>query len=129
MYNPSVKLSLSSALRMRNASCVAFVGAGGKTTAIFKVARELPHPVIVTATTHLGTWQTQFADNHIITNNSAPIEQLGTKMRGVLLITGEIEGDRTKPINDELLVWLHSFCDFSFHSITDRSRWSTTKTT
>jgi len=100
---------------MRNASCVAFVGAGGKTTAIFKMARELPRPVVVTATTHLGIWQTQFADNHIITNNSAPIEQLGTKMRGVLLITGEIEGDRTKPINDELLVWLHSFCDS--HSI------------
>jgi hypothetical protein len=35
---------------------IAFVGAGGKTTALFQLARELP-PVIVNATTHLGVWQ------------------------------------------------------------------------
>lgn len=115
MYNPSVKLSLYSALRMQDASCIAFVGAGGKTTAIFKVAREMSQPVIVTATTHFGTWQTQYADNHIIASDDAFIKQLEEKLQGVLLITGEVEGDRTKSIDEELLTQLHSHC--KSHSI------------
>jgi molybdenum cofactor cytidylyltransferase len=33
----------------------------------------------------------------------------------VILITGEIDGDRTKPINDHLMNWLQQFC--GYHSI------------
>jgi molybdenum cofactor cytidylyltransferase len=94
---------------------VAFVGAGGKTTAIFQLARQLNAPVIVTATSHLGKWQLGFADRHIITQTSAPIEELAHGLTGITLITGELDGDRTKPINDALLHWLNEFC--SAHSI------------
>ena len=115
MYNLRVSLSLIKALRIQNSSCVAFVGAGGKTTAIFRASRELSGPVIVTATTHLGTWQTQLADTHIITNNSEPIEKLDSHISGVVLVTGEIEDNRTKPITNEVLTQLHFFC--ASHSI------------
>ena len=106
-----MSLSLGKALRVQPSSCIAFVGAGGKSTAMFTLAKELPKPVIITSTTHLGTWQVPLADFHIIANNSPAMEKAVSDLENnVILITGEIEGDRTKPVNDELLTWLPSFC-------------------
>lgn len=108
-------LSLAQALRVSSSPCIAFVGAGGKTTAMFQLARELPGPVIITATSHLGRWQTELADTHIITETPAPLEELKHGWKGVILITGKIDGERTKPIHDDLLNWLQQFC--GYHSI------------
>jgi molybdenum cofactor cytidylyltransferase len=108
-------LTLAQALRVDSPPCIAFVGAGGKTTAIFQLARQLHGPVIVTATSHLGSWQTELADRHIIAKSSEPIEELEHGFSGVTVITGEIDGDRTKPIDNTLLDWLYQFC--SYHSI------------
>ena len=115
-----MNLSLAHALRLNSAACVAFIGAGGKTTAMFQVARALSNdngksPVIVTATSHLGIWQLGLADRHIVADTSDPIEKPEHELRGVILITGEIDGNRTKPINDRLLSWLQQFC--GYHSI------------
>ena len=82
---------------------VAFIGAGGKTTAIFQLARQLEGPVIVTATTHLGVWQIPLADKHIIAKNYASVEAIENNLHGVILVTGEIEDDRTQPIDEDLL--------------------------
>jgi molybdenum cofactor cytidylyltransferase len=106
-----MSLSLARALRVSSSPCIAFVGAGGKTTALFQLARQLGQPVIVTATSHLGTWQLQQADRHIIARSPAPLEELGHGSTGISLVTGDLEGDRTKPIDDELLNWLHEFCE------------------
>jgi molybdenum cofactor cytidylyltransferase len=94
---------------MEPSSCVAFVGAGGKTTAMFKLARELKSNVIVTATTHLGAWQTGLSDWHISTEADS-LEEIEGGFQGVLLITGKPEGERTKPISDKLLDWLYLYC-------------------
>ena len=83
---------------------IAFVGAGGKTTAIFQLARELPPPVIVTATTHLGNWQTSLADKHIIVTN--PEEQQNLELRDVTLLTGEFDGERVKGLGNHAISWL-----------------------
>lgn len=82
---------------------IAFVGAGGKTTAMFQLARELGTRVIVTATTHLGAWQTPMADRHIVAE--AP-EEIGEILEGVTLITGKLVGERSSPINSSVLYWL-----------------------
>jgi molybdenum cofactor cytidylyltransferase len=124
-------LSLAQALRVHSPSSIAFIGAGGKSTAMFQLARALSRgadwrsrvraggegnqPVIVTATSHLGTWQTGLADQHIVTETPAPIGKLEHGMKGILLITGEIEGERTRPIDHDLLNWLQQFC--GYHSI------------
>lgn len=108
-------LTLAQALRVDVSPCIAFIGAGGKTTAMFQLARQLPGPVIVTATSHLGRWQIESADHHIVAETSELIEELEHGLSGVILITGEIDEDRTKPINEALLVWLHQFCNY--HSI------------
>ena len=115
-----MNLSLAQALRINSSPCIAFIGAGGKTTAIFQLARILSAtegslPVIVTATSHLATQQIKLADRHIVTDTPALIEELEHGLKGIILVTGEVEGDRTKPINDKLLNWLQQFC--GYHSI------------
>lgn len=110
-----MSLSLAQALRVNSSPCVAFVGAGGKTTAMFQLARQLPPPVIVTATSHLGAWQLGLTDQHIITESPAPLEELEHGLKGVILVTGEMDADRTKPIHQDLLHWLKQFC--GYHSI------------
>ncbi|HET9913397.1 MAG TPA: selenium cofactor biosynthesis protein YqeC [Anaerolineales bacterium] len=105
-----MKLTLAPALRVGSSPCVAFIGAGGKTTAMFQLARQLPSPVIVTGTSHLGLWQGKWADQHIITETPARLEELERGLKGVILVTGETDGDRVKPINSELLIWLKEFC-------------------
>ena len=108
-------LSLVKALRAQSSLCIAFIGAGGKSTAMFNLARELSSPVIVTATSHLGIWQIDLADKHIIIDDHAGIERFENELNGVTLVTGKIEGDRTLPINDGFLAQLNSFCQS--HSI------------
>ena len=113
-------LSLAQALRVNSAACVAFIGAGGKTTAMFQLAQALSKdngmaPVIVTATSHLGTWQLGLADRHVVADTPGPIENLEHGLSGVILITGEIDENRTKPVNDHLINWLQQFC--GYHSI------------
>lgn len=105
-------MELSQALRISSAPCIAFAGAGGKTTAIFCLARELTHPstcllhpcVLVTSTTHLGAWQIPLADRHVIARGVQYV--LKDELRGVVLVTGEIVIERTKPVNENVLLWL-----------------------
>ena len=91
---------------------IAFVGAGGKTTAIFQLARQFlkqrTPAVVVTASTHLGTWQTPLADQHVIAPNAEGLETLPTS--GITLFTGDVEGDRTLPLAPDLLAKLHDLC-------------------
>ncbi|HJS20592.1 MAG TPA: selenium cofactor biosynthesis protein YqeC [Anaerolineales bacterium] len=110
MYNQKMALTIDRALRVNSSSCIAFTGAGGKTTALFQLARKLQQPVLVTATTHLGSWQVGLADQHIATESPALEEQLLSGVKGSILITGELDGDRTRPVNDKLLNWLYEFC-------------------
>lgn len=90
---------------------IAFVGAGGKTTAMFQLARELqtsasgPRSVIVTATSHLGAWQTPLADRHIAAESS---EEIGEIPEGITLVTGILDGDRAQPVNSSVLSWLRA---------------------
>ena len=81
-------MELKKVLRLGSAESLrlAFVGAGGKTTAMFHLARELDAPVIVTTTTHLAVEQIQLADRHIILEkleDSNQIEEMA--LSGVML--------------------------------------------
>ena len=84
---------------------IAFSGAGGKTTAMFQLARELRGPVLVTTTTHIGAWQTSLADEHIVATRLGDVA--GITWRGVALVTGAMASDdRFGPVSDEVLLWL-----------------------
>lgn len=108
-------MNLVQALRLTQTPIIAFVGAGGKSTAMFQLARELPPPVILTATTHLGAWQIPLADRHIIAETPSPIEAIEHSLSGVILVTGPFEGNRTQPVNQHVILWLREFC--GYHSL------------
>ncbi len=99
-------LTLAKALRLSSPCCVAFVGAGGKTTAMSQLAKELAPPVIVTATTHLGGWQTSLADQHLITERADDFAN--QNWHGVTLVTGPSLDERTKPVSGNVLSWLRA---------------------
>ncbi|MBK8784029.1 MAG: putative selenium-dependent hydroxylase accessory protein YqeC [Anaerolineales bacterium] len=105
------RMDLAHALRLTSPSAsnqtISLVGAGGKTTALFQLARQLSakSSVTVTATSHLGAWQITLADQHIIAKNVDDLKSIPEQ--GVTLITGEIENNRTKPVDSAVLHWLH----------------------
>jgi molybdenum cofactor cytidylyltransferase len=104
-------MELFNAIRLTNLICLALSGAGGKTTALFQLARELSaknRPVIVTATTHLHVDQIKLADSHWIAEKPDGLSGLEKDLRGVILITGPREGDRTTGVNPDVLSWLHA---------------------
>jgi molybdenum cofactor cytidylyltransferase len=102
-------MQLIEALRYSNHKSVAFVGAGGKTTAIFRLAREIlssqkpdsiSSTVLVTTTTHFGTWQLGQADHSYHVSSQGSIEKLkSTLPSGIVMLIGEEYGDRVQGLN------------------------------
>lgn len=81
-------MKLSQALRLEKNASIAFVGGGGKTSALFMAARELA-PALVTTSTHLAARQAEKADRHILWNPGEPLPEVETALgSGVTLITG-----------------------------------------
>ena len=74
------------AFRLGTASRVALAGSGGKTTAMFTVAREYPGPVIVTATAHMAIEQLTLADQQVVVEDALPA--VWSLPPGVTLFTG-----------------------------------------
>jgi molybdenum cofactor cytidylyltransferase len=76
-------------LRLPPNPSIAFVGAGGKTAALFAMAHALA-PSIVTTTTHLAIAQSELADQAFVWPASAACREPGLEeWAGVVLITGE----------------------------------------
>jgi len=94
------------------AQVIAFVGAGGKTTAIFQLAQiltaNMSRPVIVSATSHLGAWQLQLAGHHMIALKHQDLDALPDS--GIALVTGELDGDRANPLSPDLIQRLSELC-------------------
>ncbi len=91
---------------------ISFVGSGGKTTALFQLAKQIyqlriTDYVFATATTHLGAWQTKFADRHIAVKDRKDLQ--GVPNEGVVLLTGATDGERTQPIAESVLTWLYEY--------------------
>lgn len=81
--------SLRSALGLGEMPRVAFVGAGGKSIALFSLAREYSSPVIVTITAHLELFQKKLADHHFEYHESLGWNKdLPVNLSGVTLFSG-----------------------------------------
>ena len=114
---------------------LALVGAGGKTTALFHLAREFVETprrgvssgrgvstgsgistipaVLVTTTTHLGLDQADFADRHIIVYSPEQIDAvMDGSIEGVYLFTGAPDSqERLTGLSPELLERLRQLAD------------------
>ena len=115
-------MKLNEAIRLSDPACLALTGSGGKTTALFQLARSLSGgpgtsksgtiemPVIVTATTHLHIDQVSLADSHWVVQEPADLANLEKNLQGVMLVTGPVNTDRTTGLNDNLVSLLHAVC-------------------
>jgi molybdenum cofactor cytidylyltransferase len=106
-------MNLVKALRIDSSSKVAFVGAGGKSSTMFELARQLPPPVLVTATTHLGVWQLDLADRHFQVEVSQDVELLGKQdLFGITLITGNrVEPERVAGVSFDCVKKIFALAD------------------
>ncbi len=96
------------ALRLKESPQIALVGSGGKTTWMFKLARALHakyDTLILTTTTHLASWQLQFADHHRVVSGHADLPgDIEALPPGLVLFTGpDIQGERVSGLNAELV--------------------------
>ena len=107
----ALRLARMDSLVSEEPPLLGLVGAGGKTTAIFQISRELPTPVIVTATTHLAVGQLSLADRHILARSPGDLDGLEDLLPGnVILVTGpQAEEERVSGVDPATLDRLHSF--------------------
>lgn len=82
-------LTLRQALRLEQPAAIAFVGAGGKTTALFQLARQFG-AALLTTSTHLGAWQISQADTHLVWMPDTPLPDIPAPA-GVCLLTGPLD--------------------------------------
>jgi probable selenium-dependent hydroxylase accessory protein YqeC len=105
-------MNLVQALTPKMPARVAIVGGGGKTSALFQLARQLNGQSWVSTTTHLGTDQLGFADKHFIVNRVMDVEVEQWLSQKVTLLTGEFTpDDRVEGPGDELLQQLYRLAE------------------
>jgi molybdenum cofactor cytidylyltransferase len=117
-------VQLIEALRFQQGTSMAFVGAGGKSTAMFTTARELSanqrenkinHPILVTTTTHLGSWQAELADRTLLINSAFDVSRLGKDLQnGITLLIGGEENNRLTGPTTRLLNQVYRLSE-SYH--------------
>ena len=101
-------MNLLQALRLGSTSRLALVGSGGKTTALFQLARQLQaagaRTVLLTTTTHLALAQLEFADRSIEISSLEDLSVFDeTLPPGVNLYHGRINGERVSGLEEDLL--------------------------
>jgi len=112
---------LMQALRLGDNPRLALTGAGGKTSAMFQIARELARTapentvksVLLTATTHLATEQLTQADQHYFITSSDDIAALEAQTpSGITLFTGpEADAGRTAGLDEALMMCVLELAD------------------
>jgi molybdenum cofactor cytidylyltransferase len=112
-------MELNHAIRLSDTARLALSGSGGKTTALFQLARSLNEanglPVILSATTHLHIDQVRLADSHWIAEQAADLDHFEENLHDVMLVTGPVEGFRTQGVDKITLSRLHAICNL--HSL------------
>ncbi len=103
-------IRLRRALRLGASPQLAFVGAGGKTSALFLLARQFDKPVLVTTSTHFAVDQLVQADKHLTIQNPAEIKALkASDLSPLTVFTGAAMGDRVNELDAPTLEALSQF--------------------
>jgi molybdenum cofactor cytidylyltransferase len=104
-------MKLIRAVRADHPAAIALVGAGGKTTALFLLARQFERRIFVTTSTHLAVEQVSLADQHIVlTESQLPSDFQNQLHSNVILLTGPPGKDnRVHGLTLEQLQALHEF--------------------
>lgn len=107
-------MKLKDAFRLKQTDRIALVGAGGKSSTLFALAKEYSGPVIITTTTHLASAELAHADRVFEVNTTADIEKAlsGLEPNGKMLFysTGHKE-KRASGLSKDLLISLKKYAD------------------
>jgi molybdenum cofactor cytidylyltransferase len=110
-------MELIDAVQLTDETRLAFVGAGGKTTAMFRLGREWVNrygtTILLTTTTHLADKEVKMADHHYKIRKMADLEALEAELpRGIVLVTGpHVEVERVGGLSDDLMEAVHLLAD------------------
>jgi molybdenum cofactor cytidylyltransferase len=111
-------MKLKHALGLKGGEAVAFVGAGGKTSAMFELAAELTPPVLLSTTTHLGAWQANVADQHHVITSIEELKTINLNNGKTVLITGPVSTDqRLSGLDFSILNAIYRYCQMNGHSL------------
>jgi probable selenium-dependent hydroxylase accessory protein YqeC len=101
-------MNLVDALHPELPARIAIVGGGGKTTALFQLARQIPGFTWVSTTTHLGTDQLNYTDKHFIVRSVDDDNVEKWLQQKSTLLTGEFtEDERVKGPGETLLAQIY----------------------
>jgi molybdenum cofactor cytidylyltransferase len=99
-----MKINLARALRVNRDAFMAFVGSGGKTSAINLLAAEINPPVIVTTSTNMGRSQLKIGYKHIECKHPSQLANLFPLEKEIIFVTGGAIGvDRMTGIGEPSL--------------------------
>ncbi len=110
-------MQLSRALRIVPGLAVAFTGAGGKTSAIRRLAQEIaqtsdsePNSLVITTTTRLGLSQRDLGNQHLVDPTQDQITAIPDLLaeHGSVLVTGPAVEDKWSSPSDSTLEQLHN---------------------
>lgn len=109
-------MELKYGLRLSPATRSALVGAGGKTSAMFQIARDFDSAVVISTTTHLSLDQRGLADRHFVVQSPADIPSWQGSFQGkILLFSGpalkeeeRLQGLASQPLQ-RLLEWANRY--------------------
>ena len=98
-------MEIKDVIELGGGEALALVGGGGKTTALFQLARQLAGPPILTATTHLGADQLALADRHVEVTSAQDVDRAAPPGTGEgILYTGPLGGkDRTEGLQGQAM--------------------------
>ena len=104
-------VSLRQAIRLKDDCQLAVVGSGGKTTALFSIARDFSGVVLVSCSTHLSTDQASLADRHFIVRSVDDLSKILLNIgQGVILFTGApVAEQRLAGLPEDIFFQLHRY--------------------
>jgi molybdenum cofactor cytidylyltransferase len=98
-------MDLTRVFRLKPNSRIAFVGSGGKTSAMFQLARAHDGLVLLTTTTHLAVNQLELADSYHMIQNAQDLPRSRSELEGkvVLLVGPSSEDGRVGGLEETVL--------------------------
>jgi molybdenum cofactor cytidylyltransferase len=105
-------MKLVDAFQVKGPLQATLVGSGGKTTTMFRLARQLPGSVFLATTTHLGLDQVNQANLHIVIPEPSELEAFLPELTGkVVLFSGPATKDgRVSSLDPETANRLYDYC-------------------
>ncbi len=79
-------MNIAKALRFKKGMRMAAVGAGGKSSLLFALSRQIPGKVIITTTTHFAIEQLSLGDMHLADSDDNLIEKIKSAAEAAVII-------------------------------------------